>query len=98
MLTVLWEDREAQNWDIAMAFMELASYEFQKGSKLQGILYKKVSQSINNCTFQIKSGRHCCILPSINFRYAKMIDEFLATGKIKRLEEYRRVGIDELRA
>ena len=78
-----------------MVLNELAFYEFQKGEMTRGFVYKKASQSINECTYRIKPGWHCCNLPSIRLGTAKIIMEFLATGKIEELEKYRRVGTDE---
>jgi len=77
------------NQGLANAFKELANYEFKVGDKFKGAAYSKVSAKIAEQTAPVTSGKEASKLPTIGKASAAKIDEFLASGKIEKLQDYR---------
>lgn len=77
------------NGDLAAVFLELSSWEFKKGAKMKGVAYKKVSAALAAHGDAITGGKQAAALPGIGKSSAEKIDEFLATGKIQKLEDYK---------
>jgi len=77
------------NGALASAFAELAEFEFKKGERMKGAAYKKVAKALAETTDEIASGKQAAKLPGIGKSSAAKIDEFLETGAIAKLEEYK---------
>lgn len=77
------------NGALASAFAELAEFEFKKGERMKGAAYKKVAKALAETTDEITSGKQAAKLPGIGKSSAAKIDEFLETGAIAKLEEYK---------
>jgi len=80
------------NAALAGAFKELSDYEFKGGAQMKGLAYKKVSAALSDHPTPITSGKEAAKLPGIGKSSAEKIDQFLATGKIDKLEEYKNQG------
>mmetsp|Transcript_22693 Transcript_22693/g.69759 ORF Transcript_22693/g.69759 Transcript_22693/m.69759 type:complete len:308 (-) Transcript_22693:330-1253(-) len=79
----------AANVGLASAFKELASFEFKRNDRFKGSAYQKVSTAIAEHAVPITDGKQATKLPGIGKSSAAKIDEFLASGTIAKLEEYR---------
>ena len=77
------------NRPLMEAFAELSTFEFKASQSMKGIAYKKVATAIGNCSEVIVDGREAKKLDGIGKSSADKIDEFLQTGTIPKLEEYR---------
>jgi len=79
------------NSDLTDAFDKLASYEEDPHKR---DAYRKAADAIYKLPFEVKSGSELASgpmkVPGIGKGIAKKIDEFLETGKIKRLEELKK--------
>src|SRR6056300_1096578 len=79
------------NSDLTDAFDKLASYEEDPHKR---DAYRKAADAIYKLPFEVISGSELAEgpkkVPGIGKGIAKKIDEFLETGKIKRLEELRK--------
>lgn len=83
------------NEAIAALFKELSDFEFKKKeTKFKAIAYKKVAARLRGHPEQIRSGREASKLEDIGEASRQKIDEFLSTGKIEKLEKYRRGEFD----
>ena len=85
---------DGPNEAIAVLFGELSSFEFKKGEKFKGVAYKKVATALRIYGQKVKSGAEAKALPDIALASAAKIDEFLQSGKIERLEKYKRGEMD----
>lgn len=79
------------NSDLTDAFDKLASYEEDPHKR---DAYRKAADAIYKLPFEVKSGSELASgptkVPGIGKGIAKKIDEFLETGKIKRLEQLKK--------
>lgn len=82
------------NEAIAALFKELSDFEFKKKDVHRGVAYKKVAARLRGHPEQIRSGKDAQKLEDIGSNSSKKIDEFLSTGKIERIEKYRRGELD----
>ena len=78
-----------ENAPLAGVFKELSSFEYKKGDNIKGTAYKKVSAALAAHTAQITSGKEAKKLAGIGKSSADKIDEFLSSGKVAKLEEYK---------
>mmetsp|Transcript_18609 Transcript_18609/g.58149 ORF Transcript_18609/g.58149 Transcript_18609/m.58149 type:complete len:304 (+) Transcript_18609:102-1013(+) len=77
------------NAALAGAFLELSSFEFKKGNSMKGVAYKKVSKALSEHATAITSGKEATKLANIGKSSGEKIDQFLETGTIAKLEEYK---------
>mmetsp|Transcript_16398 Transcript_16398/g.38445 ORF Transcript_16398/g.38445 Transcript_16398/m.38445 type:complete len:131 (+) Transcript_16398:424-816(+) len=84
----------SSNQELAELFKELSSFEFKKKDRFKGVAYKKVSATLSAHPEKISCGKDARVLPGVGKESEKKIDEFLSTGKIERLEKYRRGEMD----
>lgn len=77
------------NGKLAAAFAELADFEFKKGERMKGAAFKKVVKALSEVGEEITSGKQAMKLPGVGKSSGAKIDEFLATGVIAKLEEYK---------
>uniref|UniRef100_A0A7S0ZET9 PARP-type domain-containing protein n=1 Tax=Timspurckia oligopyrenoides TaxID=708627 RepID=A0A7S0ZET9_9RHOD len=81
-----------KNRALVEVFSELGGYEF-KVLPYKGIAYKKAAQSLAELDFEVTSGHELSKgkskVPGIGKSLAEKIDEFLHTGSIAKLEEFR---------
>ncbi|ETV95858.1 hypothetical protein H310_10900 [Aphanomyces invadans] len=78
-----------KNQALAEAFSDLAGFEFKKGDRFKGGSYSKVAKAIRDAEDALTSGKQAMKLKGVGKASATKIDEFLETGKIEKLEEYR---------
>jgi DNA polymerase/3'-5' exonuclease PolX len=80
------------NSDLTDAFDKLASYEEDPHKR---DAYRKAADAIYKLPFEVKSGSELASgpmkVPGIGKGIAKKIDEFLETGKIKRLQDLKKM-------
>ena len=81
-----------ENVEIAALFTELADFEFKKGEKFKGAGYKKVAAALLTAE-KVTSGKEAQKLKGIGKSSGEKIQEFLDTGKVAKLEEYRTNGV-----
>ncbi|CAI5702490.1 hypothetical protein KXD40_003340 [Peronospora effusa] len=77
------------NQTLADAFVELSGFEFKRGEKFKGGTWAKVAKAIRDCDFILTCGKDALQLKGVGKSSAAKIDEFLETGTLKTLEEYR---------
>ncbi|KAE9235300.1 hypothetical protein PF004_g9152 [Phytophthora fragariae] len=77
------------NQPLADAFSELSGFEFKRGEKFKGGTWSKVAKAIRDCESEISSGKDALKLKGVGKSSAAKIDEFLETGTLEKLEEYR---------
>ncbi|KAF7406255.1 hypothetical protein HZH68_005624 [Vespula germanica] len=76
------------NQDLCDFLMELANYEKNVSKNIYKYnAYRKAAGSLSTLTDRVKSGEEAKKLPGIGEKIAKKIDEFLKTGKLRKLEE-----------
>lgn len=83
------ECANAANGDLAAIFLELSTWGFKQGATMKAVAYKKVSAALAEHGDAITSGKQATKLAGIGKSSAEKIDEFLATGSIAKLEEYK---------
>mmetsp|Transcript_12817 Transcript_12817/g.38165 ORF Transcript_12817/g.38165 Transcript_12817/m.38165 type:complete len:305 (+) Transcript_12817:88-1002(+) len=83
----------ADNAALAAAFKELSHFEYKQGDRFKGTAYKKVSDAIAEQAEPITSGKKASSgktkIAGIGKASGEKIDEFLTTGAIAKLEEYK---------
>lgn len=77
------------NQALADAFAELSGFEFKRGEKFKGGTWSKVAKAIRESELDIESGKQALKLKGVGKSSAAKIDEFLETGTLEKLEEYR---------
>ncbi|KAG7395889.1 hypothetical protein PHYBOEH_003053, partial [Phytophthora boehmeriae] len=77
------------NQPLADAFAELSGFEFKRGEKFKGGTWSKVAKAIRDCEEEISTGKQALKLKGVGKSSAAKIDEFLETGTLEKLEEYR---------
>lgn len=77
------------NQTLADAFAELSGFEFKRGEKFKGGTWSKVAKAIRDAEDEISSGKQALKLKGVGKSSAAKIDEFLETGTLEKLEEYR---------
>lgn len=81
------------NAGLAAAFLELSSFEYKKGDGMKGTAYKKASKAIAECADAITSGKAVSSgkgkLPGIGKSSGEKIQQYIDTGTIAKLEEYK---------
>ncbi|TYZ56935.1 hypothetical protein PybrP1_003188 [[Pythium] brassicae (nom. inval.)] len=77
------------NQALADAFAELSGFEFKRGEKFKGGTWSKVAKAVRDAESAITSGKLATKLKGIGKSSAAKIDEFLETGTMVTLEEYR---------
>lgn len=77
------------NQALADAFAELSGFEFKRGEKFKGGTWSKVAKAVREAESAITSGKLATKLKGIGKSSAAKIDEFLETGTMATLEEYR---------
>ncbi|KAG6603023.1 dna polymerase beta [Phytophthora cinnamomi] len=77
------------NQSLADAFAELSGFEFKRGEKFKGGTWSKVAKAIRDCESTISCGKDALKLKGVGKSSAAKIDEFLETGTLEKLEEYR---------
>merc|ERR1739845_120498 len=81
------------NAELAACFKELSDYEFKQKATFKGIAYKKVAQTLSQMD-PIRSVLQVKGIKGIGKQSYAKIDEYLDTGRIERLEKYRRGEMD----
>ncbi|ETI51506.1 hypothetical protein, variant [Phytophthora nicotianae] len=77
------------NQTLADAFAELSGFEFKRGEKFKGGTWSKVAKAIRDCETKLTCGKDALKLKGVGKSSAAKIDEFLETGTLEKLEEYR---------
>ncbi|GMF16000.1 unnamed protein product [Phytophthora lilii] len=77
------------NQPLADAFAELSGFEFKRGEKFKGGTWSKVAKAIRECESALTCGKDALKLKGVGKSSAAKIDEFLETGTLEKLEEYR---------
>eukprot|EP00644_Phytophthora_capsici_P009747 jgi/Phyca11/528931/estExt2_fgenesh1_pm.C_PHYCAscaffold_350088 len=77
------------NQSLADAFAELSGFEFKRGEKFKGGTWSKVAKAIRDCETEITCGKDALKLKGVGKSSAAKIDEFIDTGTLQTLEEYR---------
>lgn len=77
------------NQELADAFAELSGFEFKRGEKFKGGTWSKVAKAVRESEDKITAGKQAMKLKGIGKSSATRIDEFLETGTMEKLEEYR---------
>ncbi|KAJ0409118.1 hypothetical protein P43SY_002252 [Pythium insidiosum] len=77
------------NQELADAFAELSGFEFKRGERFKGGTWSKVAKAIRDHDEKITSGKQAQKLKGIGKSAAAKIDEFLESGSLEQLEEYR---------
>ncbi|KAF4037589.1 Helix-hairpin-helix motif-containing protein 8 [Phytophthora infestans] len=77
------------NQELADAFAELSGFEFKRGEKFKGGTWSKVAKAIRECESKLTCGKDALKLKGVGKSSAAKIDEFLETGTLEKLEEYR---------
>ncbi|KAL3667040.1 hypothetical protein V7S43_007983 [Phytophthora oleae] len=77
------------NQSLADAFAELSGFEFKRGEKFKGGTWSKVAKAIRDCEKEITCGKDALKLKGVGKSSATKIDEFIDTGTLETLEEYR---------
>ncbi|TMW62656.1 hypothetical protein Poli38472_005274 [Pythium oligandrum] len=77
------------NQELADAFAELSGFEFKRGEKFKGGTWSKVAKAIRDHDEKISSGKQAQKLKGIGKSAAAKIDEFLETGTLETLEQFR---------
>eukprot|EP01062_Namystynia_karyoxenos_P021219 TRINITY_DN18056_c0_g2_i2.p2 TRINITY_DN18056_c0_g2~~TRINITY_DN18056_c0_g2_i2.p2 ORF type:complete len:278 (+),score=77.52 TRINITY_DN18056_c0_g2_i2:124-834(+) len=83
---------EGPNAELAECFRQLAQYELMADPGRGGWAanaYKKVAATLKGLSAPVKSGAAAAALPNVGKASAAKIQEWLDTGKISRLEEFR---------
>jgi DNA polymerase beta len=80
---------EEQKKRIVDILYELARLEKVKGEKFRSIAYNKAAKTIRDHPGPITSGAQAKILPGVGVKIAAKIDEYLGTGFVSKLVEYR---------
>lgn len=71
-------------------FAELSNYEKNVTKNIyKSNAYRKAASTLSSLPQRVKSGAEAKKLPGIGEKIAKKIDEFLETGKLKKLENVR---------
>ena len=81
--------RAHPNEALAAIFKELSHFEFKQSQPLS-VAYMLVADTLRAHPDKIVSGPAAQQLPNIGRETGKKINEFLSTGRIERLEKYRR--------
>lgn len=77
------------NQQLADAFVELSGFEFKRGEKFKGGTWSKVAKAIRDCECVLTCGKDALKLKGVGKSSAAKIDEFIDTGTLEKLEEYR---------
>ncbi|KAG7382366.1 hypothetical protein PHYPSEUDO_004991 [Phytophthora pseudosyringae] len=77
------------NQPLADAFAELSGFEFKRGEKFKGGTWSKVAKAIRECEAELTCGKDALKLKGVGKSSAAKIDEFLETGTLEKLDEYR---------
>ena len=77
------------NQKLADAFAELSGFEFKRGERFKGGTWSKVAKAIRDCESVLTCGKDALKLKGVGKSSAAKIDEFLETGTLETLEEYR---------
>ncbi|KAG3111612.1 hypothetical protein PI124_g9245 [Phytophthora idaei] len=77
------------NQTLADAFAELSGFEFKRGEKFKGGTWSKVAKAIRDCESKLTCGKDALKLKGVGKSSAAKIDEYLETGTLEKLEEYR---------
>ncbi|CAI5730955.1 unnamed protein product [Peronospora destructor] len=77
------------NQNLADAFVELSGFEFKRGEKFKGGTWAKVAKAIRDCDSVLTCGQDALKLKGVGKSSAAKIDEFIETGTLQKLEEYR---------
>jgi hypothetical protein len=77
------------NQPLADAFAELSGFEFKRGERFKGGTWSKVAKAIRDCESELTCGKDALKLKGVGKSSAAKIDEFLETGTLEKLEEYR---------
>ncbi|XP_014204780.1 DNA polymerase beta [Copidosoma floridanum] len=79
------------NHDLCDFLTELANYERNVNKNVfKYNAYRKASNTLAGLPERVKSGKEAKKLPGIGDKIAKKIDEFLDTGKLRKLEDIRK--------
>ncbi|XP_012931520.1 DNA polymerase beta isoform X2 [Heterocephalus glaber] len=82
--------QETLNGGITDMLMELANFEKNVSQAIHKYnAYRKAASVIAKYPHKIKSGAEAKKLPGVGTKIAEKIDEFLATGKLRKLEKIR---------
>ncbi|XP_039624112.1 DNA polymerase beta [Polypterus senegalus] len=83
--------QESLNEGITDFLIELANYERNVNRAIHKYnAYRKAASVISKYPFKIKSGAEAKKLDGVGAKIAEKIDEFLATGKLRKLENIRK--------
>ncbi|KAL4158360.1 hypothetical protein PRNP1_004138 [Phytophthora ramorum] len=77
------------NQALADTFAELSGFEFKRGERFKGGTWSKVAKAIRDCESDITCGKDALKLKGVGKSSAAKIDEFIETGTLEKLDEYR---------
>jgi hypothetical protein len=77
---------------IAAVFDQLKFYEAKLGNKFAGVAYDKVAKAIRAFKSTITSGNDLKAVAGVGEASRAKIDEFLTTGTVSKLEEFKKLG------
>ncbi|DBA02432.1 TPA: hypothetical protein N0F65_008646 [Lagenidium giganteum] len=78
-----------ENQAMADIFAELSGFEFKRGERFKGGTWSKVAKAIRDAEAPIITGKDAMKLKGVGKSSASMIDEFLETGTLAKVEEFR---------
>ena len=83
-----------ENFGIGSALLEIASFYFKQKELMKGGVYSKAAKAIRECAYVITSGKQVSKaketkLPGVGKGVGDIVDEFLSTGKVEKLETLR---------
>ncbi|EZA59610.1 hypothetical protein DMN91_004796 [Ooceraea biroi] len=79
------------NQDLCDILMELADYERNVSKdERKYYTYRMAAETLGTLSEKVKSGEEAKKLPNIGVKIATMIDEFLQTGKLQKLEDFKK--------
>jgi len=80
---------ECPNTALAQAFHDLARYSLKAGDAWPGKAFMKVHDALLKCPTAITSGKEASKLEGVGKASIEKIDEFLSTGKLHKLEDFK---------
>ncbi|KAJ1451228.1 hypothetical protein M885DRAFT_19101 [Pelagophyceae sp. CCMP2097] len=78
-----------ENRGLAGAFSDLSTFNFKNGDTMKGVAFKKVFEALQKHTEPITSGKQAQKLANIGKSSGTKIDEFLSTGRMEALEQFK---------
>ncbi|RHY29125.1 hypothetical protein DYB32_005405 [Aphanomyces invadans] len=78
-----------KNQPLAKLFTELAGFEYKRGDSQKGTAHMHIAKIIRACDEEITSGQQAMAMKGIGKPSAAKIDEYLSSGMVQELEDFR---------